>query len=96
MKIANLCHAGDGNIHPLILYNPKNKTEVQKAFDCSTEILLKCIELGGVLTGEHGIGLNKKEYLIKQHKDNIPLMQMIKKSLDPKNIMNPGKIFDIN
>ena len=53
------------------------------------------MELEGTITGEHGIGINKKEYLIKQHKDIIPLMRMIKKSLDPKNIMNPGKVFDL-
>ena len=53
-------------------------------------------ELDGTVTGEHGIGINKKEYLIKQHEDNIPLMQLIKKNIDPNNIMNPGKIFDIN
>ena len=53
------------------------------------------MELEGTITGEHGIGINKKEYLIEQHKDNIPLMRMIKKSLDPKNIMNPGKVFDL-
>ena len=51
--------------------------------------------LEGTITGEHGIGLQKKEYLIKQHKDNIPIMKLIKKSLDPNNIMNPGKIFDV-
>ena len=55
----------------------------------------KSLELNGTITGEHGIGLQKKEYLLKQHKDNVPLMKLIKQSFDPNNIMNPGKIFDI-
>ena len=62
----------------------------------SDKLIQKTLELDGTITGEHGIGLNKKKYLIRQHKDNIPFMQMIKKSIDPKNIMNPGKIFDLN
>ena len=52
------------------------------------------MSLDGTITGEHGIGMHKKEYLIKQHPENIPLMKSIKKTLDPNNIMNPGKIFD--
>ena len=52
-------------------------------------------ELEGTITGEHGIGLQKKDYLLKQHPDNIPLMKLIKKSFDPNNILNPGKVFDI-
>ena len=48
------------------------------------------------ITGEHGIGLHKKEYLLKEHGDNIPVMKSIKRTLDPNNIMNPGKIFDLN
>ena len=55
----------------------------------------KALELGGTITGEHGIGLNKKEYLLNEHSSSINLMKLIKKSIDPKNIMNPGKIFDI-
>ena len=56
----------------------------------------KTLELNGTITGEHGIGLHKKEYLIKEHGDNIPIMKSIKRTLDPNNIMNPGKIFDLN
>jgi D-lactate dehydrogenase (cytochrome) len=54
------------------------------------------LELEGTITGEHGIGLQKKAYLLKEHPDNLPLMKSIKRSLDPNNIMNPGKIFDLN
>ena len=61
----------------------------------SNKLIQKALELEGTITGEHGVGINKKEYLLKQHHDNIPLMSMIKKSIDPNNIMNPGKIFDL-
>ena len=56
----------------------------------------KTLELEGTITGEHGIGLHKKAYLLKEHADNIPAMKLIKRSLDNNNIMNPGKIFDLN
>jgi len=93
MDIANLCHAGDGNIHPLILYNPKNKKDVIKAFDCSTEILIKCIDLGGVLTGEHGIGLEKIHLMGKMFGDEeIELQRRIKMGIDPLNLLNPDKL----
>ena len=58
------------------------------------KLINKALELEGTITGEHGIGLQKKKYLLKQHADNIPLMKLIKQSFDPKNIMNPDKIFD--
>ena len=62
--------------------------------DSSNKLIQKALDLEGTITGEHGIGVHKKEYLVKQHQDNLPYMKLIKKSLDPKNIMNPGKIFD--
>ena len=61
-----------------------------------TEIFELTVSLGGTLSGEHGIGLQKKKYLLKEHPDNIPVMKSIKRSLDVNNIMNPGKIFDLN
>jgi D-lactate dehydrogenase (cytochrome) len=89
-------HVGDGNFHCTFLYDPNKKEDHKTIREFSNELIQKTLELDGTITGEHGIGLNKKEYLIKQHGDSIPLMQMIKKSIDPKNIMNPGKVFDIN
>ena len=62
---------------------------------CETNRLYALNASEGTITGEHGIGLQKKEYLLKEHSDNIPLMKLIKKSFDPNNILNPGKIFDI-
>ena len=63
--------------------------------DFSNKLIDKALELQGTVTGEHGIGINKKEYLKKQHPDNLPLMKILKKGIDPNNIMNPGKIFDL-
>ena len=60
------------------------------------KLIDKTLELKGTITGEHGVGLHKKSYLLKEHPDNIPLMKTIKRSIDPNNIMNPGKIFDLN
>ena len=59
-------------------------------------LIRKALELNGTITGEHGVGLHKKEYLLEEHGDNIPVMKMIKRSIDQNNIMNPGKIFDLN
>ena len=61
----------------------------------SNKLVDKALELNGTVTGEHGIGINKKEYLKKQHPDNITLMQTLKKTIDPNNIMNPGKVIDL-
>jgi len=64
--------------------------------DFSDKLVDKALELEGTITGEHGIGLQKKKYLLKEHPDNLPVMKSIKKSIDPNNIMNPGKVFDLN
>ena len=71
----------------------KNKKKIRQYSD---DLISKALELEGTITGEHGIGLQKKHYLLKEHPDNIPVMKSIKKSLDTNNIMNPGKIFDLN
>ena len=87
-------HVGDGNFHTTVIYDPAKKEDYKMIRDFSNKLIDKALELDGTITGEHGIGLQKKEYLKKQHPDNIPLMKMIKKSFDPNNIMNPGKVFD--
>jgi len=89
-------HLGDGNFHVLFPYDPKDKTVYKKIREFSDLLIDKTLELEGTITGEHGVGLHKKSYLLKEHPDNIPIMKTIKRSLDPNNIMNPGKIFDIN
>ena len=88
-------HVGDGNFHVTILYDPQNKDDFHMIRRFSDKLVAKSLELGGTITGEHGIGLNKKEYLLMEHGDSLPLMKLLKRSIDPKNIMNPGKIFDL-
>ena len=88
-------HVGDGNFHSTIIYDPSKKEDYQMIRNFSNKLIDKALELDGTITGEHGIGVNKKEYLIKQHPDNLPLMKTLKKSIDPNNIMNPGKVIDL-
>ena len=89
-------HLGDGNFHVLLPFDPENKETYKKIREFNDLLINKALELKGTITGEHGVGLHKKEYLLKEHADNIPLMKLIKKSIDQNNIMNPGKIFDLN
>ncbi len=88
-------HVGDGNFHSTIIYDPNKKEDYKMIRNFSNKLIDKALELDGTVTGEHGIGINKKEYLKKQHPDNLPLMQTLKKSIDPNNIMNPGKVIDL-
>ncbi len=89
-------HLGDGNFHVLLPFDPENKETYKKIREFNDLLINKALELKGTITGEHGVGLHKKEYLLKEHADNIPLMKLIKRSIDRNNIMNPGKIFDLN
>ena len=89
-------HLGDGNFHVLLPYDPKQVETYNKIRDFSDLLIKKTLELNGTITGEHGVGLHKKAYLLKEHGDNIPLMKSIKRTIDKNNIMNPGKIFDLN
>ena len=88
-------HVGDGNFHSTIMYDPSKKQDYEMIRNFSNKLVDKALELNGTVTGEHGIGINKKEYLKKQHPDNINLMQILKQSIDPNNIMNPGKVIDL-
>jgi D-lactate dehydrogenase (cytochrome) len=89
-------HLGDGNFHVLLPFDPEKKEMYKKIREYNDLLIKKALELNGTITGEHGIGLHKKEYLLEEHGDNIPVMKMIKRSIDQNNIMNPGKIFDLN
>ena len=88
-------HVGDGNFHVTIVYDPSKENEYKYIRDFSNKLINKALELEGTITGEHGIGLQKKEYLIKEHPKSIPYMKKIKQAFDPNHIMNPGKVFDI-
>ena len=89
-------HVGDGNFHSILLYDPQDKEKQKLIREYSDKLIEKALELDGTITGEHGIGLQKKSYLLKEHPDNLPVMKSIKRSLDVNNIMNPGKVFDLN
>ncbi len=89
-------HLGDGNFHVILPYDPKEEGIYNKIREFSDLLINKTLELNGTITGEHGIGLHKKAYLLKEHGDSIALMRTIKRSIDRNNIMNPGKIFDLN
>ena len=89
-------HMGDGNFHVVLPYDPEQKDIYKKLRAFNGTLIRKALELEGTITGEHGGGLHKKEYLLEQHPDSIPVMKSIKRTMDPNNIMNPGKIFDLN
>ena len=89
-------HLGDGNFHVILPYDPAKKEMYDKIREFNDLLIKKGLELKGTITGEHGVGLHKKKYLLEQHADNMPVMKSIKRTLDSNNIMNPGKIFDLN
>jgi glycolate oxidase len=94
IKIVNFGHAGDGNIHVNIMVNRSNKEEYKKGLDLVQEIFKKTLELGGTISGEHGIGLTKAPYIGMEISETaMSIMKSIKEVFDPKNILNPGKMF---
>ncbi len=94
MRVANVFHAGDGNLHPLVLYDNDVPGEAEQAEDLAGRIVMTCLEHGGSLTGEHGIGLDKKKYMPKMFTDeDMDTMQLLRCAFDPHHICNPGKVF---
>jgi len=94
VEIVVLGHAGDGNLHPSILTDIRNKEHYDRACKAMHEIFIAAIEMGGVISGEHGIGLEKQEFFSQSvDPQTLRLMKGIKSLLDPDNIMNPGKIW---
>ena len=94
LRVANVFHAGDGNLHPLILFdsNIAGQTEAAEAF--GAEILRLCVEVGGVLTGEHGVGVEKRDLMGEMFtEDDLKQQQRLKCAFDAKQLLNPGKVF---
>ncbi|MFK7992713.1 MAG: FAD-binding oxidoreductase [Granulosicoccus sp.] len=89
-------HVGDGNFHLLILVHPDDPVEMQKATQLVGDVNKVALECDGTVTGEHGVGTGKKKYMVDEHGDAYAFMGMLKKSIDPDNIMNPGKLVSIN
>ncbi len=93
LSIANVFHAGDGNLHPLILFDERNEEELRKVHLAGSEILKLCAEAGGTISGEHGIGTEKKkEMLFVFGPKDIAAMQKVKMGFDPEDVFNPGKV----
>lgn len=94
VEICTFGHAGDGNLHPTCTTDARNKEEMERVEKAFEDIFIKAIELGGTITGEHGVGIMKAPYLeLKLKQEGIAAMQSLKTALDPKNILNPGKMF---
>ncbi len=94
LLIANIAHAGDGNLHPLILFDPRKPGELERVIEAGGEILKLCVEAGGTITGEHGVGIEKNKYMSWLFSgDDLKAMEKIKDTFDPKGLFNPGKIF---
>src|SRR6516162_338267 len=95
--IGNIFHAGDGNLHPIVLYDPRDSQQFKKAIAAAEEIIRYCVELGGVLTGEHGIGMEKNELMPLLFSDaDFDLMRRVHDAFNPGSSLNPGKIFPLS
>ena len=96
LRVANVFHAGDGNLHPLILYDANNPGELERAEAFGAAILRLCVAVGGVLTGEHGVGVEKRDLMGEQFtKADLDQQQRLKCAFDPKGLLNPGKVFPV-
>ena len=94
LRIPNVFHAGDGNLHPLILYDERDADQVRRALEASHDIVGRCVELGGSISGEHGIGVEKIDFMAKQFsKDDLDAMRLLKRVFDPEGRCNPHKMF---
>jgi glycolate oxidase len=95
--IGNIFHAGDGNLHPIVLYDPRDAKAFEKAIAASEEIIRYCVNLGGVLTGEHGVGMEKNELMTLMFSEaDFDLMRRVHDVFNPDSSLNPGKIFPLS
>jgi glycolate oxidase len=93
LRVANVFHAGDGNLHPLILYDGREPGSLERAEELAGEILRLCIRLGGSITGEHGVGMEKRDHLAEMYAaPDVEMMRRLKRAIDPDGLANPGKM----
>jgi glycolate oxidase len=93
MPIGVLAHAGDGNLHPIVLFDARNADELAREHEVEQEIFAAALELEGTITGEHGIGLAKLEYVpLQMNMQEVAINRGMKALFDPQNILNPGKM----
>jgi len=96
LDVANVFHAGDGNMHPLILYNANTPGDLEKCEALGAEILKLCVEAGGCLTGEHGVGIEKRDLMLDQYApEDLDIQMAVKDVFDPKWLLNPAKVFPL-
>ncbi len=96
LRVANVFHAGDGNLHPLILYDANQPGEIERGEQFGAEILKLCVEVGGVLTGEHGVGVEKRDLMgVMFSEVDLAAQQRVKCAFDAKGLLNPGKVFPV-
>jgi glycolate dehydrogenase FAD-linked subunit len=96
-NIGNIFHAGDGNLHPIVLYDPRDTKQFESAINASREIIRACVEMGGALTGEHGVGMEKNELMGLLFSDaDFALMRRVHDVFNPDSFLNPGKIFPLS
>ena len=96
LRVANVFHAGDGNLHPLILYDANKPGELEAAEEFGNDILRLCVKVGGVLTGEHGVGVEKRDLMPEMFSDDdLKHQQRVKCAFDAKHLLNPGKVFPV-
>jgi len=94
LRVANVFHAGDGNLHPLVLYDGQITGQAEEAEELAGEILQTCLDYGGSITGEHGVGADKKKYMPRMFSDaDMDTMQLVRCAFDPAHLCNPGKVF---
>ncbi len=94
LRVSNVFHAGDGNLHPIVLYDAANPGEEERAVALSMRILEVCVDLGGSITGEHGVGREKQESMGYMYAEpDLATMQRVRRAFDPRNLANPGKLF---
>ena len=96
LRVANVFHAGDGNLHPLILYDANVPGELERTEEFGADILRLCVEVGGVLTGEHGVGVEKRDLMGEMFtEDDMKQQQRVKCAFDPDGLLNPGKVYPV-
>jgi glycolate oxidase len=92
-RVGNIFHAGDGNLHPLILFDARDPEQRKRVVKAAEAIITRCAELGGSITGEHGVGIEKNELMpLIFSADDLELMRRIKSVFNPQGLLNPGKV----
>ena len=97
LEVANVFHAGDGNMHPLIIFNANRAGDLEKAEAFGADILRLCVQVGGCLTGEHGVGVEKRDLMHDQFaRDDMEAQLRVKDAFDPRWLLNPAKVFPLD